>query len=85
MSDCAIAAQLAGAKAPIRVDCRQGAGSESYYLFDLNMKPNMTGAGRPGRENQDSLSALAARAIGWDFAALLENMLRQVWDLRQKH
>jgi D-alanine-D-alanine ligase len=79
LADCATAARLVGAQAPIRIDCRQGAGSDQYYLFDLNMKPNMTGAGRPGRENQDSLSALAARAIGWDFAALLENMLRQAW------
>lgn len=81
LADCARAAQLVGAKAPIRIDCRQGAESEKYYLFDLNMKPNMTGAGRPGRENQDSLSALAARAIGWDFAALLVNMLRQSWTI----
>lgn len=81
MADCATAARLVGAKAPIRIDCRQRVEDEAYYLFDLNMKPNMTGAGRPGRENQDSLSALAARAIGWDFAALLVNMLRQAWSL----
>lgn len=79
MADCATAARLVGAKAPIRIDCRQGTGKEHYYLFDLNMKPNMTGPGRPGRENQDSLSALAARAIGWDYADLLETMLRQSW------
>jgi len=51
MADCATATQLVGAKAPIRIDCRQGAGSEGYYLFDLNMKPNMTETSRPGREN----------------------------------
>ena len=59
----------------------QGAYSGAYYLFDLNLKPNVTGPGRPGRANQDSLSARAAWAIGWDFAALLDNMLRQVWSL----
>lgn len=81
MADCATAARLVGAKAPIRIDCRQAAAQEVYYLFDLNLKPNMTGAGRPGRANQDSLSALAARAIGWDFGALLTNMLHQAWAL----
>jgi D-alanine-D-alanine ligase len=43
------------------------------------MKPNMTGASRPHRMDQDSLSALAARAIGWDFGSLLTNMLAQKW------
>lgn len=79
MQQCATAAQLTGAQAPIRIDCRQQVAGGSYYLFDLNMKPNMTGAARPGRENQDSLSALAARAIGWSYADLLTNMLRQAW------
>jgi D-alanine-D-alanine ligase-like ATP-grasp enzyme len=79
MQQCATAAQLVGAKAPIRIDCRQQAAEGKYYLFDLNMKPNMTGAARPGRENQDSLSALAARAIGWSYPDLLLAMLRQAW------
>jgi hypothetical protein len=35
----------------------------------------MTGRGRPGREDQDSLTAIAAAAIGWDYAALLQNIL----------
>jgi hypothetical protein len=48
-------------------------------MFDLNMKPNMTGAGRPGREDQDSLSCMAAREIGWSYGDLLVNMLRQAW------
>lgn len=81
MQHCATAARLVGAKAPIRIDCRQGTHGEDYYLFDLNLKPNMTGPGRPRRANQDSLSALAARAIGWNYAALLTNMLRQAWSL----
>lgn len=43
------------------------------------MKPNMTGAGRPGRSDQDSLSAIAARAAGWSYADLLVAMLGSAW------
>ncbi|MEM7382536.1 MAG: ATP-grasp domain-containing protein, partial [Bacteroidota bacterium] len=77
---CELAAALVEARAPIRIDCRADAKGK-YWLFDLNVKPNMTGASRPHRPDQDSLSALAARKIGWDFADLLENMLRQRWQL----
>jgi hypothetical protein len=73
------AARLVGARAPIRVDCRRAEDGE-FRLFDLNMKPNMTGAGRPGRDTQDSLSLIAARKIGWRFEDLLINMLHQAWN-----
>ncbi|WP_244614416.1 ATP-grasp domain-containing protein [Elizabethkingia argenteiflava] len=76
--DCETAARLVYAKAPIRIDCRSNA-DVKYFLFDLNMKPNMTGASRPHRQDQDSLTALAARKIGWDFDALVLNMLYQYW------
>lgn len=36
---------------------------------------NMTGPGRPGREDQASLTAMAAAAIGWDYGMLLEKIL----------
>lgn len=36
----------------------------------------MTGPGRPGRENQASLTLLAAEALGWDFLRLLEETLK---------
>ncbi|HUD93096.1 biotin carboxylase [Sphingobium sp.] len=75
---CVRAAALVGARAPIRIDCRADA-SGNFKLFDLNMKPNMTGPGRPGRDDQDCLSAIAARADGWDFARLLEAMLGAAW------
>lgn len=78
LRDCERAARLVDAAAPIRIDCRAHPGS-GYQLFDLNMKPNMTGPGRPGREEHDSLSSLAARAIGWSYADLLKNMLEQSW------
>ncbi|MBN9295763.1 MAG: ATP-grasp domain-containing protein [Filimonas sp.] len=75
---CVIAAKLVEARAPIRVDCRSDF-MGSFYLFDLNMKPNMTGASRPHRGDQDSLIMLAARKAGWTYADLLLNILHQRW------
>ena len=75
---CEKAAKLIDAKAPIRIDCRANENGD-YFLFDLNMKPNMTGASRSHRKNQDSLSALAARKIGWYYNDLLLNMIAQKW------
>lgn len=31
------------------------------------MKPNMTGPGRKGREDQDNLCSMAAAGIGWNY------------------
>ncbi|PIQ21330.1 MAG: carboxylate--amine ligase [Cytophagales bacterium CG18_big_fil_WC_8_21_14_2_50_42_9] len=76
---CEQAAKLVNAKAPIRIDCRTNAEGQ-YFLFDLNMKPNMTGASRPHRLDQDSLTALAARKIGWNFDDLILNMFNQHWE-----
>ena len=75
---CAVAAGEVGSRAPIRIDCRSAEDGE-FFLFDLNMKPNLTGAGRPGRDDQDSLCTLAAGGVGWSYAQLLLNMLRQAW------
>ena len=78
IDQCVAAAALVGARSAIRIDCRadrQGV----FKLFDLNMKPNMTGAGRPGRDDQDCLSAIAARADGWTYADLLRAMLAAAW------
>ncbi|KFY59974.1 hypothetical protein V496_05473, partial [Pseudogymnoascus sp. VKM F-4515 (FW-2607)] len=60
--ECEAVAGVLGTTAPIRVDVRRfrdGAG-ERFALFDVNMKPNMTGPGRPGREGEASLSLLGA-------------------------
>jgi len=35
----------------------------------------MTGPGRPGREGQASLSAMAATRLGWDYPMLLRQIL----------
>jgi D-alanine-D-alanine ligase len=80
MRDCAAAFDALGALAPLRIDCRADAHGR-YYLFDVNMKPNMTGAGRPGREDQDSLCTIAAHAAGWDYVDLLTAMLACAWRL----
>lgn len=76
--NCITAAELIKIKAPIRIDCRANEKGE-YFLFDLNMKPNMTGPSRSHRKNQDSLTLLAARKIGWNYFDLLNNMLNQKW------
>lgn len=75
---CEQAAELLNIKAPIRIDCRADENGK-YFLFDLNMKPNMTGPSRPQRQNQDSLSLLAARNIGWNYLDFLSNMIQQKW------
>ncbi|UZT99175.1 ATP-grasp domain-containing protein [Chryseobacterium fluminis] len=80
LKECELAASLVNAKAPIRIDCRADCDG-NYFLFDLNMKPNMTGASRPHRQDQDSLTAIAARKIGWSFDDLILNMLNQKWKL----
>lgn len=82
MRACARTFEAIGALAPIRIDCRANAHGE-YRIFDVNAKPNMTGAGRPGRDDQDSLSAIAARAIGWTYGDLLGAMLDAAWSLRR--
>ena len=36
----------------------------------------MTGPGRPGREDQASLTAIAAAELGWDYPTLLSKILQ---------
>ncbi|NIG53682.1 ATP-grasp domain-containing protein [Chitinophaga sp. Cy-1792] len=79
-TQCATAGKLVGMRAPIRIDSRADENG-NYFLFDLNMKPNMTGPSRLHRHDQDSLTALAARKIGWSYPELLVNMLGQHWGL----
>ncbi|BCS23712.1 uncharacterized protein APUU_40156A [Aspergillus puulaauensis] len=75
MRQCEEVAKLIGATAPIRIDVRRFQHGSEFALFDINMKPNMTGPGRPGREDQASLTAIAAASMGWDYGTLLENIL----------
>ncbi|KAJ9603858.1 hypothetical protein H2200_011379 [Cladophialophora chaetospira] len=63
---CEGVARLLRVTAPIRIDVRQATDQKDshFAIFDVNMKPNMTGPGRPGREDQASLTAMAARSLG---------------------
>jgi hypothetical protein len=43
----------------------------------------MTGPGRPGREKQAALTALAAEGLGWDYPAWLSKTLETARPLRE--
>lgn len=75
---CRRAAEHIEARAPIRIDCRQDTDG-AWRLFDLNLKPNMTGPGRPGRDDQLSLTGIAAAAAGMSYPDLVTAMLRGAW------
>lgn len=70
---CRDAVRLLNLKGWTRIDCRRGADGE-YKIFDFNLKPNMTGNVRPGRENQNSLIMIAAESIGMTYFDLLKKM-----------
>ncbi len=73
------AAQFLNIKAPIRIDCRSDRNGD-FFMFDINMKPNLTGAGRPGRENQESLCAMSARALEWSYPQFVVSIANQRWE-----
>lgn len=54
-------------------------GSESGSGDIYNFKPNLTGAVRPNRLDQDCLTMLAARALGWTYFNLLQKMIDTRW------
>ncbi|KAI0387221.1 glutathione synthetase ATP-binding domain-like protein [Hypomontagnella monticulosa] len=82
--ECEEAAKILGVTAPIRIDARRFKDSKQsqFALFDVNMKPNMTGPGRPGRDDQASLTLIAASALGWDYQELLRRILDTSHPLR---
>ncbi|HUD27322.1 MAG TPA: biotin carboxylase [Novosphingobium sp.] len=75
---CERAGALLRIRSPMRIDCRADANG-AFLLFDVNAKPNLTGAGRPGRADEDSLSTIAAAAAGWSYPDLLVAALRAAW------
>jgi D-alanine-D-alanine ligase-like ATP-grasp enzyme len=82
--ECARLALLLKVTAPIRIDVRRfEKGGGPFALFDVNMKPNMTGPGRPGREDQASLTALAAGELGWGYGRLLQEILASAASLKK--
>jgi len=78
LRECEEAAELVGGKAPIRIDCRFS-NMGKCVLFDLNMKPNITGPGRPNRGDQESLVGIAVRSIGWNYNTLVDNIASNCW------
>lgn len=75
--ECEGVASFLQVKAPIRIDIRKAEDKigAPFKLFDVNMKPNMTMPGRPGREDQASLTLMAAEALGWTSADLVRSIL----------
>jgi len=43
-------------------------------MFDFNPKPNLTGAARRHRMNQNCLTMIAAAVQGWSYFDLLHQM-----------
>ncbi len=78
MNACAEAYRLLDLKAPIRIDCRKGADGR-YYIFDVNLKPNMTSASRSHRHDQDSLVMIAAAKAGLSRIELLQAFINTAW------
>lgn len=77
---CSNAVISMGLKALVRIDCRENAQGD-YEMFDFNLKPNMTGAARPHRPDQDSLTMIAASAAGWSYFDLLNEIIQTKWQL----
>lgn len=48
----------------------------------LRQAQNMTGPGRPTRDDQASLTLLAANSLGWDYKELLQQILGTSSSLR---
>jgi len=84
-TECEQVAALMKLTAIMRIDVRRITEDprSKFALFDVNMKPNMTGPGRPGREDQACLSAIAAAEQGWDYQRLLTEMLGSAQLLRK--
>jgi len=81
MRSCEEAAKIIGALGPIRIDCRFK--TDKAYIFDVNLKPNMTGAIRETREDQNGLTTIAAKGIGWSYKDLIYNLLLQAWTIQE--
>lgn len=77
---CGEAVKLMGLKALIRVDCRAD-DSGKFKMFDFNLKPNMTGASRPHRKDQDCLTMISAEALGMSFFDLLKKQIDTAWEI----
>lgn len=52
-----------------------------HRALTLGMAQNITGPGRPGRDDQTSLMGLAAESMGWDYPTFLQYMLGSAQEL----
>ncbi|PWW75941.1 glutathione synthetase ATP-binding domain-like protein [Tuber magnatum] len=83
-TECEKAVELLKLTSVTRIDIRRkGEDGGKFYLFDVNPKPNLTGAGRPGRDDQDSLCAIAAREFGWEYASLVRKCIETAYPLEE--
>ncbi|ORY30211.1 hypothetical protein BCR39DRAFT_529982 [Naematelia encephala] len=74
---CELVASIGEATAPIRIDCRRlNESGGDFVLFDVNVKPNAGGPGRPGRDSQAALTTMAAEAIGWSWPEFAREIVR---------
>ena len=80
IDNCTEAYRLLDLKAPIRIDCRKDDNGR-YYIFDVNMKPNMTLGSRSHRQDQDSLVMIAAEKAGLSRIELLQAFINTAWNL----
>lgn len=78
VAQCESLADSLNPRGVVRVDGRQD-GQGIFRMVDVNFKPNLSGPGRPGRDGQASLVAMAAEAAGWPYPLLVENLARQCW------
>ncbi|MFC0686909.1 hypothetical protein [Novosphingobium clariflavum] len=51
-------------------------------MIDSIAKPGLTGLGCPGREDEDSLSTIAAAACRWSYSDFLVATARGAWTNR---
>ena len=77
IKQCQKAIEILKPKAMVRIDCRKKDGK--YYMFDINPKPNMTGASRPHRQNQDSLLMIGMKENHLTYIDLIKKYISYQW------
>ena len=86
MRQCEAVAGILRATACVRIDVRRGIGGR-FRVFDVNLKPNYNGPGRPGRDDQLNLMAMGMEQLGWNYERFLHECLdraRPLGDLRAR-
>ncbi|KAG0643013.1 hypothetical protein HOY80DRAFT_948184 [Tuber brumale] len=82
--ECQKAAELLKLTNVTRIDIRRkDEKGGKFFLFDVNPKPNLTGTGRPGRDDQESLCAMAAREFGWEYPLFVRKCIDTAYPLEE--